>query len=126
MLARPYDKLDARGCDEILRKAHGNQGITTPGVDEIFVVGDYRQPSGMLVYRPGAYVHELECGNDSLRRLRADALANYAVAHARANSLRSAIFLVRAGNVAMMRWAESLGAVRQTELGDELYLLTPP
>lgn len=122
MLARPYNFRDAKVCDRLTR----NQGITTPGLDEIFVVGDAGQPDGLLVYRPGAYVHELECGTDSLRRLRADALANYAVAHARAHELRSAIFLIRAGNDRMMRWAESLGAVKQTEPGDEIYLLTPP
>ena len=122
MIARPYQREDAKACDRLTR----NQGITTPGLDEIFVVGNRGEPRGMLVYRPGAYVHELECGADSLRRLRADALANYAVAHARAHQLRSAIFLVRAGNLAMMRWAESIGAVKQTEPGDELYLLTPP
>ncbi len=122
MLARPYNFRDAKGCDRLTRQL----GITTPGVDEIFVVGEAGQPSGVLVYRAGAYVHELECGSDRLRRLRADALANYAVAHARANHLRSAIFLVRAGNEPMMRWVEALGAVKQTEPGDTLYLLTPP
>lgn len=122
MLARPFVSADAKACDRLTR----NLGITTPGLDEIFVVGERGEPRGLLVYRSGAYVHELECGTDSLRRLRADALANYAVAHARANQLRSAIFLVRAGNAAMMRWAESIGAVKQTEPGDELYLLTPP
>jgi hypothetical protein len=122
MLARPYHFSDAQGCDRLTR----NQGITTPGVDEIFVVGDAGQPTGLLVYRAGAYVHELECGTDRLRRFRADALANYAVAHARAHELRSAIFLIRAGNERMKEWAKSIGAIEQTEPGDSLWLLTPP
>jgi hypothetical protein len=126
MLARPYDRLDARGCDEILGKAHGNQGITTPGVDTIYVVGELGRPSSILVYREAAYIHELECGHGARARLQADALANYAVASARAKDIKSAVFLVRAGNDAMHRWAESIGAIKQTEPGDTLYLLTPP
>ena|SRR5579885_2174748 len=126
MLARPYNFRDARGCDDILRKAHFNCGITTPGVDEIFVVGDVGSPSGILVYREAAYVHELECGDGIKARLRADALANYAVAAARTKGLKSAIFLVRKDNERMHRWAQEIGAFPQTDPGDTLYLLTPP
>lgn len=123
MLARPYDKLDARGCDELLR---ANQGITDPTRDQIYLVGDVGRPSGILVYREAAYIHELECGSDHRARLRVDALANYAVAAARAKDIKSAVFLVREGNERMHRWAQAIGAVKQTESGDTLYLLTPP
>ena len=126
MLARPYDFRDARGCDDILRKAHGNQGITDPGRDDIYVVGELGKPAGILVYREAAYIHELECGTDIRARLRADALANYAVAAARTKGIKSAVFLVREGNERMHRWAEAIGAIKQTEPGDALYLLTPP
>jgi hypothetical protein len=123
MLARPYDPKDARGCDLLLRNSHG---ITDPTRDEIYVTGEFAKPTGILVYREAAYVHELEAGTDLRARLRADALSNYAVACARTKGLRSAVFLVRAGNQRMQRWAEAIGAVKQTDPGDVLYLLTPP
>jgi hypothetical protein len=123
MLARPYDPKDARGCDIILAR---NWGITDPTLDRIFVTGELAKPNGVLVLRESAYVHELECGEGNLSRLRADALSNYAVATARAKGLRSAVFLVRRGNERMHRWAAAIGAVKQTEDGDTLYLLTPP
>jgi len=122
MLARPYQREDAKGCDRLTR----NQGITTPGLDRIFVAGDVGSPAGILVYREAAYVHELECGDDLKARLRADALANYAVATARSKGLASAVFLIKAGNERMRKWAASIGAVEQTEPGDSLWLLTPP
>lgn len=126
MIARPYSPLDARGCDDILRKAHGSQGITQPDMDRIYVVGEVGLPKALLVYREAAYVHEFECGTGVRTRLCADALANYAVATARAKDIKSAVFLVRNGNDAMHRWAQSIGAIKQTEAGDTLYLLTPP
>ena len=126
MLARHYDFRDARGCDEILRKAHGNQGITDPNYDSLNVSGELGRPSALLVYREAAYIHELECGDGPRARLQADALANYAVAAARTKGIRSAVFLVRQGNERMHRWALAIGAVKQTEPGDTLYLLTPP
>jgi hypothetical protein len=126
MLARPYDPKDARGCDLLLAR---NRGITDPTRDEIFVTGPPGNPTGMLVYREAAYIHEFECGprtGSASIRLRADALANYAVAAARTKGIRSAVFLVKRENEAMKRWAEALGAVDQTLAGDALYLLTPP
>lgn len=123
MLARPYDPKDARGCDLLLR---ANHGITDPTRDEIYVVGELGKPSGILVYREAAYIHELECGHGVPARLRADALANYAVAAARTRGVKSAVFLVKRGNDRMKRWAESIGAIDQTLDGDALYLLTPP
>lgn len=126
MLARPYDSRDARGCDLILARAHPGEGITDPARDEIYVVGNVGAPDGVLVLRECAYVHEFEVGVSGVRRSRADALANYAVAASRTKGLKSAVFLVRAGNLAMQRWVESIGAVKQSEDGDALYLLTPP
>lgn len=121
MLTRAYHFSDAKKLDVLTRR----QGITDSALDEIFCTGERGNPSGMLVYRPGAFVHELECGQGAARLLRAEALANYAVAHARAKGLATAIFLVRGNNPAMMRFVESLGAIRQTEDGDVLYTLTP-
>jgi hypothetical protein len=118
MLARPYHFSDTPSLDRLCE----HQGITDPRLDHIVVVGDLGAPSGVLVYRPGAFVHELECGGS---RLRAEALSNFAIGQARAQGLHTAIFLIRAGNERMMRFAENLGAVKQTDPGDVLYTLTP-
>jgi hypothetical protein len=101
--------------------------MTHQAYDEFFVVGERGQPSGCLVYRPGAFVHELECGKDHKARLRADALANYAIAQARSkpHELRTAILLVKGDNLPMLKWAYSIGAVQQTEPNDVLFTLTP-
>jgi len=121
LLARPYRSSDARGLDAIFQQAHPGQGITDLDIDRIFVTGAC--PTGVLVYRSGAFVHELECGRDAQRRLRAASLSNFAIAHAKANGINSAIFLIRAGNEAMTRFVESLGAVKQSDPGDTLYIL---
>ena len=121
MLARSYRCGDAKGLDEIFR----GRGITSLLHDQIVVTGKLGAPTGVLVYRPGAFVHELECGVDAQRRMRAESLANYAIAQAWSaqHVLSSAIFLVRGSNLAMQRFVESFGAVRQTDPGDVLYLL---
>lgn len=120
MLAREYLIPDARRLDRIL----GNTGITDPTRDRIIVAGDVGAPDGVLVYREAAYIHELECGTGFRARLRADALANYAIGEARRKGLMNAIFQVAEKNRKMQRWAESIGAVKQTDSGDLLYLLT--
>ena len=128
MLARPYSSkslADAAALDRIF----AGRSITDPAVDSIFLAGSNTYASGVLVYRPGAFIHELECGHGPRARLRADALANYAIAHARGTPqvLRTAIFLVKGENVAMQRWAEAQpGMVKQSDPGDVLYTLTPP
>lgn len=119
MLARLAIASDGPALDKLLR--HG--GITDAGKDSIFVVG--KPVEGTLVYRSGALVHELEAGEGPLRLLRANALGNHAVGVALATGFRSAIFLVREGNDTMKRFVESLGAVKQNDPGDTVYLLTP-
>lgn len=123
MLARPYSFRDAPGLDKLIRHAT----VTDSKLDEIYVVGNVGVPRGVLVYRPGAFIHELEVGQDFRRRARADALANYAVSHAvsKLHTLKSAIFLVRKDNEAMKRWCESIGAIQESEPGDTIYTLTP-
>jgi hypothetical protein len=128
MLVRPYHPSDglSGGLDRLL---HGTgPSDVRPDEDHIFVTGSRGNPDGVLVYRAGAFVHQLECGSGPRRRLRADLLCNYAIAHARSSPhiLRSAIFLVRSDNFSMQRFIESLGAVKQTDPGDVLYTLTPP
>jgi ribosomal protein S18 acetylase RimI-like enzyme len=121
MLVRPYHPLDAEGLAQLTE----GQGISDPRADDIFVTGEPGKPTGCLVYRPGAFIHELECGKDFARRRRADALVNYAVGHARVRGLHTGVFLVAAGNDGMVRFLESVGAVKQTNPGDLLYTLTP-
>jgi len=122
VLARPYHFSDAQGCDQLIH----HPTIVTPGKDEIFCTGAPGRPTGVVAYRAGAFVHELEVGDGLRSRALADALAGFAVATARAKGLHSAIFLVRGENPRMQRWVEGIGAVKQSEPGDLLYLLTPP
>ena len=119
MLARKYCSKDARGLDIIL--GNNRAGDVRLDRDEIVVTGNVGDPSGVLVYRPGAFVHELECRGSLLR---AEALANFAVGQALEKGLRSAIFCVRKDNAAMIRFVKSLGAVEQGE-GQLLFTLTP-
>jgi len=121
MLVRPYYLGDARGLDQLIR----HPSIFSSYKDEACCTGDPNHPTGVLVYRAGAYVHELEVGSGLRARQRADALANFAVATARAKGLQSAVFLVRGENEPMHRFVKSLGAIPQSEPGDVLYLLTP-
>jgi hypothetical protein len=121
MLARPYHFTDAKGLDRLIR----HDTITLPGTDEIFCTGKAGHPTGVLAYRAGAFVHELEVGSGFGARQSANALANYAIASARGKGLQSAVFLVRGDNEGMKRFAESLGAVKQSDPGDVLYLLSP-
>src|SRR5215469_9552169 len=121
MLARSYHFSDAAKLDRLTK----HQGITDSALDEIFCTGERGNPTGLLVFRPGAFVHELECGEDLLRLSRAEALVNFAIGQARAKGLQTGIFLVRGANVEMHRFVTRLGAVRQTEPGDALYTLTP-
>lgn len=68
---------DAHGVDRLL--AYNRNGDVRLDSDDIYVVGEIGEPRGVLVCRPGAFLHELECGSDLLARQRADALANYAI-----------------------------------------------
>jgi|SRR5450432_118163 len=116
MLARLAIAPDGPELDKLLR--HG--GITDTRKDSVFVVGE--PVGGVLVYRPAALVHELEVRGN---RRQAEALTNHAIGVALTLGLRSAIFLVREGNDSMKRFVESLGAVKQNDPGDTVYLLTP-
>jgi hypothetical protein len=121
MLSRLFVPGDAEAVADLL----GPDGITDPRLDHLIVCGPRSKPEGVLVYRPGALVHELECGR-SLRR--AEALANFAIARAASyhGPLTSAVFLVRGENTAMQRWAESQpGMVKQNDPGDVIYTWTP-
>jgi hypothetical protein len=118
VLARPALKEDAQGIDRLLAGSENDVRIDR---DAVFVIGERGEPTGVLVYRPGAWVHELHCERN---RLRAEALANFAVAAARVSGLQTAIFTVKKDNRSMQRFVESLGAVKQDE-DTLLYILNP-
>ena len=123
MLARPYQSADAKGLDILL--GFNRAGDVRLESDQIIVVGEPERPTGALVFRPGAFVHELVLQDGALMRLRADALCNYAIAKARAKpyELKTAIFTVASSNKRMQAYIESIGAVRQD--GQIVYQLTP-
>lgn len=124
MLARPYQSADAKGLDILL--GFNRAGDVRLAEDQIIVVGEPGRPSGVLVFRPGAFVHELALADGALKRLRADALCNYAIAHARSKpfELKTAVFTVASTNLPMLAYMESIGAIRQE--GQVVYQLTPP
>lgn len=124
MLARPYQSADAKGLDILL--GFNRAGDVRLEQDQIIVVGDVGRPTGVLVFRPGAFVHELALENGALMRLRADALCNYAIARARSKpfELKTAVFSVASSNQKMIAYMESIGAVRQE--GQYVYQLSPP
>jgi|SRR5882672_981541 len=125
MQARHYEPEDTLAFQRLLA-ARSQPGIADAALDQIFAIGPLGHPGGLLAYRAGAFVHELEC--TGLRKLtQARALTQFAVNHAttQAHVLRTAIFLVRPENRPMLRFVEALGAVRQSDSGDLLYTLTP-
>ena len=77
----------------------------------------------VLVWRPAAYVHELCCGDGPLRRLRADAMLNFAIAqaHARMWPIRDAEFVVLADNLRMLDYIRRLNATEED--GGKLFSL---
>ena len=81
------------------------------GLDQIIVAGDVLR--GMLAFRPGAFVHELRVDKSLLSRQTANALVNFAIAHALGMGLKTAIFAVDSENIPMQHYVERLGAVRQ-------------
>lgn len=122
MLARMYKSTDAAACDHLL--GFNRAGDVRLDSDEVIVVGD--DPKGILVFRPGAFVHEFRTGERDLgMKARADAMLNFAIARAtsREYRLRSAIFSVDADNIRMQHYVEQIGAVRQDS--QLVYTLTP-
>lgn len=114
MIARNVQAEDADGVRELL------VGHDVQPADRIIVVGAIGKPTGVLLYRPGAFVHGLRCGQDMVSRIRAAALVDFAL---KQDGTRTGIFLVRPESEAMQRFVEPLG-VKQSEPGDILYTLT--
>lgn len=86
-------------------------------VDRDVIVVNGEPASSVLIWRPCALVHEFEV-HPGLSRLRtAQSLVNFSMADAKQRRLpmRDAIFLVKPGNVAMLRFVQSLPNVREDE-----------
>ena len=107
MLARTATRDDAATLDNLLHaNRHGDVDIRR---DVIVVSG--APPSGCLVWRPCALVHELVCPG----LLSANALVNYAVGQGSGRSavVRDVLFVVDPANEPMLRYANRLGAVEE-------------
>lgn len=122
MQARPYQAEDLKGIRELLDNSHDNQrGDLRLERDQLFVTGPVGQPTSLLVFRPGAYVHEFRCGQGLLRRARADALVDAAFQWAMGHGSPSGIFLVKSSNQAMRNYLTSIGAIEQSDPDDRLF-----
>lgn len=115
MIARNFQDEDTEAVIALVE----GKGVWSKGLDRIVVVGPVGRPTGVLVYRPGAWVHELRCGRDMVSRLRAAALVDFAL---KQDGTRTGIFLVKRENEAMQRFVDPLG-VKQSAEGDILYTL---
>jgi hypothetical protein len=110
MLAHSYRSEDAPSLDVLL---NGNQnGDVRLERDQIVCIG--HPVNGCLVWRPAGIVHELHVGVGMGRRLKADALVNYAMGQAisRPYNLWEAIFITDSESLA--QYAKSLGAYEET------------
>lgn len=81
--------------------------------DLIAVTGGTEDLKGALCATPVFLVYRLEAGRSIAQLLIADALANYAMGHAAALGIRTAIFLLDADNSKMQRFVEARGGRRQ-------------
>jgi hypothetical protein len=107
VLARTYKPGDAAALDALLHdNRHGDVRLDR---DAIVVSGS--PPSGCLVWRPCALVHELVCPG----LLSANALVNYAVGQGagRLMPIRDVLFVVSPDNKRMLEYAKRLGGVEE-------------
>jgi hypothetical protein len=98
------------GFDSLIE---GNQGHDVQiDKDKIAVVGPVGRPSGCLVWRPCALIHELFCGKGLNQRAIADELILFSSNFARSSVFRpqEALFLIKDGNLQMQNYVEFVGA----------------
>jgi len=107
MLARTAKHGDAESLDRLLDA--NRRGDVRLDRDVVVVSG--APPSGVLVWRPCALVHELECPGV----ISANALVNYAVGQGagRLMPIRDVLFVVAPGNERMLKFARRIGAVEE-------------
>jgi hypothetical protein len=105
---------DARVLDLLLdNNRHGDVRLSA---DRIIVsTGDDDVPSGCLVWRPTAYIHEFLVPNCLGQRTIADSLYREAVKLdiGRRHLIRQAVWLVDNSNARMLRYARDVGAIEQ-------------
>lgn len=107
MIARYARKEDAADLDRLLEQnARGDVRV-----DRDIIVLAGRPPTGVLVWRPVALVHELV----SPGLFTANALVNFAVGQGAGRSavVRDAVFVVHPGNERMLAYARRMGAVEE-------------
>jgi hypothetical protein len=110
--AQPEDFLSG-GFDKLIQ---GNIGHDVRlSQDKIVVTGPVGSPSGCLVWRPGAIIHELYCGSGLNQRAIAQSLLDGARNHARTSVFRpvEALFVVHPANLRMLAYVEEIEAQEQ-------------
>jgi|SRR5882672_1440399 len=113
---------DARVLDRILKD--NLQGDVRLGTDRIIVsAGDDDLPSGCLVWRPSAFIHEFHVPNCLAQRAVADRLFSEAVKldFNRRHLIRQAVWMVDSDNLPMLRYAREV--VHATEQKGTIFLL---
>jgi hypothetical protein len=98
------------GFDLLIESNHGHD--VEIHKDKIAVVGPVGKPSGCLVWRPCALIHELLCGKGLNQRAVADELILFSARFARSSVFRpqEALFMIRPENFEMQNYAEFVGA----------------
>lgn len=83
--------------------------------DRIIVIGPLSHPTGCLVWRPCALIHEFRCGDSMIARRLAARLGDFAAADALSARfpIRDVLFHTFVHNTRMQSFAESFGAHRQ-------------
>ena len=112
-LARPED-FESGEFDKLIEENRGRDVRLSQ--DKIVVTGPVGKPSGCLVWRPGAIIHELHCGSGLNPRAVANALLDCARNHARTSVFRpvEALFVVHPANLRMLSYVEGVGAQAQS------------
>src|SRR3981189_2990214 len=107
--------FDARVLDHLLD--HNRDGDVRLSSDRIIVSTDGdNSPTGCLVWRPTAFIHELYVPDCLGQRLVADQLMRHSLTldFNRRHLIRQALFMVDSSNHRMLRYARDVGAVEQS------------
>ena len=119
--------LDARVLDRLLDdNRHGDVSLEKDRI--ILATGDDDVPTGCLVWRPSAFIHEFNVPHVLGQRSIASSLYHDAVRLdiRRRHQIRQAIFMIDSGNHPMLHYARGLeGAVEQDGIIFTLDLKAP-
>ena len=106
---------DAGFLDRLLdHNRHGDVCLATDRI--ICAVNGDDEPTGCLVWRPCALIHELHVPDGLAQRSVADQLYREAVSLdiGRRHFIRQSLFMVDSSNASMLRYARDVGAVEQS------------